>query len=278
MKLVVSSVALGVLVALALATSPASDAKTAAELTSAGSPEQKGEAIARELDARNAGFKDLGGAVEMSLRDTGGSVATRKFSLKVLERPEGANAGDWSLIVFDAPADVKGTAVLSHAKVEGDDEQWLYLPSAKRTKRVSTSNRTGSFAGSEFSFEDLTASETRKYAWKLAGTEACGADQCFVLEATPKDRGSAYSKRVLRVETNEMKILSTELFDRGGAKIKTLTYDGYKKLSNKFWRAQTWTMKNASSGKSTELRFTSMSLGNGFSSSDFSSGKLEAAR
>lgn len=269
------SFALGVLV---LSVAAAADARTAGELLAAGSPDQQGEAIAREIDARNAGFKDLAGMVEMSLRDTGGNEAKRRFSLKVLERPEGANAGDWSLIVFDAPADVKGTAVLSHAKVAGDDEQWLYLPSAKRTKRIATSNRTGSFAGSEFSFEDLTASETRKYAWRLTGNEACGTDQCFVLEATPKDRSSAYSKRVLRVEQTELRILSTDFFDRGGTKVKSLAYDGYKKLGKGFWRAQSWTMKNLQSGKATELRFVSMNLGTGLPASDFSSGKLEAAR
>jgi len=264
------------LVALASLSSGHAVAKTAAELTSAGSPEQKGEAIARELDARNAGFKDLGGTVEMSLRDAGGGEAKRRFAIKVLEKPEGPNAGDWSLITFDSPADVKGTALLSHAKIDGDDEQWLYLPSSKRTKRVSTGNRTGSFAGSEFSFEDLTGNETRKYSWRLASTEACGSEQCFVLEATPKDKGSAYSKRVLRIEQTEFKIVSTDFYDRAGTKAKSLTYDGYKKLGGKFWRAQSWTMKNLQSNKTTELKFVAMTLATGMSASDFASSKLEA--
>ena len=151
----------------------AADAKTADEINAAGSPEQKGQAVAMELGARNAGYKDLGGDVEMVLRDASGGEAKRRFSLKVLEKPD-PSSGDYSLIVFDAPADVKGTAVLSHAKPGDEDDQWLYLPSTRRVKRIASSNRTGSFAGSEFSFEDLTGNDGRKYGWKLAGTAPCG--------------------------------------------------------------------------------------------------------
>jgi outer membrane lipoprotein-sorting protein len=260
--------------ALVLSVVSASHAKTADELTSSGSADQKGAGIAAELGARGAGYKDLVGDVEMTLRDAGGSEATRRFRVKVLEKPA-ADVGDQSLIVFDAPADVKGTAVLSHAKPTGEDEQWLYLPSGKRTKRIASGNRTGSFVGSEFTFEDLTGNDGRKYAWKLLGQKACGtAPSCFDLEATPKDASSAYSKRVLHVETGEMRIQSIDFYDRRGTLAKTLAYDDYKKVDGRFWRAQIWTMKNVQSGKSTVIKFTSMKLGTGLGASDFAPSKL----
>jgi predicted RND superfamily exporter protein/outer membrane lipoprotein-sorting protein len=260
---------------LAVTVTAASDAsaRTSDEILAAGSAEAKGQAVALELASRNAGYKDLGGDVEMTLRDAGGGEAKRRFSIKVLEKPI-ASAGDYSLIVFDAPADVKGTAVLSHAKVGDDDEQWLYLPSAHRTRRISSSNRTGAFAGSEFSFEDLTGNDGRKYDWKLAGTEPCGALTCFVVDATPKDPSSAYSKRVLRIDTQEFRIQTIEFYDRKNAKLKTLAYEGYKKLNERFWRSQSWTMKNHQSGKSTVISFSSMKVGNGFTVNDFATGKL----
>jgi outer membrane lipoprotein-sorting protein len=247
--------------------------KGAPELLATGTPEEKGTAIARELGARNAGYQDLGGQVEMVLRDADGAEAKRGFSLKVLERSS-AEEGDRSLIVFDNPADVKGTAVLSHSKADGEDEQWLFLPSAHRTKRISSSNRTGSFAGSEFSFEDLTGNDGRKYAWKYLGTVACGDKQCLEVETVPKDAASAYSRRVLQIEASELRIASIAFYDRKGVKLKTLTYDEYRKLNERFWRAHRWTMQNHQSGKSTTLQFASMRLQNGFTANDFSTGKL----
>ena len=47
---------------------------------------------------------------------------------------------------------VAGTALLTHTDSAGAQQQWLYLPAASRTRRISSENRSGSFMGSEFSF------------------------------------------------------------------------------------------------------------------------------
>ncbi len=249
-------------------------AKSAQELTQSGSAEQQGLAIAQELALRNAGYKDFAGKVDMVLRDRGGSEAKRSFSVKILEKPE-ADAGDWSLVVFDAPADVKGTAVLSHPKRGADDDQWLYLPSARRVKRIAAANRTGSFAGSEFSFEDLAASDASKFEWKLLGQSACGALRCFDVQATAKEAASGYARRILHIDVTELRVQAVEYFDRKNSLLKTLTYGDFTKLGNRYWRARSWSMQNAQTGKSTVIKFATMALGNGLTSGDFSPSKLD---
>jgi outer membrane lipoprotein-sorting protein len=239
----------------------------------ASTPQEDGAQLALSLAQKNAGYKDLSGKVDMVLTDADGSEARRSFTLKVLERPA-ADEGDRSLIVFESPADVKGTAVLSHAKVDGEDDQWLFLPSARRTKRISSSNRTGAFVGSEFTFEDLTGNDGRKYTWTRGAEAACGDATCIALTAVPKDPASAYSKRVLEVDAKDLRIHSIAFFDRKGEPLKTLTYDDYTTLNDRFLRAQKWTMRNLQTGKSTTIRFTAMKLSTGLSASDFSTGKL----
>jgi hypothetical protein len=258
---------------LLLSLAAGADAKTAQELTQSGSPEEKGQNVARELYARNVGYKDMGGDVEMTLKDESGAEAKRRFHLRVLEQPD-AQTAQYSLVIFDSPADVKGTALLSHAKLDGDDDQWLYLPSVGRVKRVASSSRSASFLGSEFAYEDLTGSDARKYDWRLGDNAPCGALQCLTLEGRPKDPRSGYSKRVVHVDTAEFRVQTVDFFDRAGARIKTLTYGDYTILKGRFWRAQTWTMQNHQTKKSTVLRFSGLSIMNGFSVSDFSSTKL----
>lgn len=236
-------------------------------------PEDEGQSLAKQLWQRNAGYKDMTGQVEMTLTDAEGSEARRSFSLKVLERPTPDDA-ERSLIVFEAPADVKGTAVLSHGSPTGDDEQWLFVPSARRTRRISSSNRTGAFVGSEFTFEDLTGNDGRKYTWKRLGEKDCRGKKCVELEATPKEASSAYSRRVLLVEPEAMRLESIAFFDRNGALLKTLAYDDYQVFNDKFARAQKWTMANAQTGKRTVIRFTAMKLSTGLTTSDFATGKL----
>lgn len=259
---------------VALFASASAHARTSEDILASGGAAEKGQAVVEELASRNQGWKDLTGTVDMILHDAGGSEAKRSFTVKLLERPA-AGAGDYSLVVFDGPADVKGTAVLSHAKLAGDDEQWLFLPATRRVKRVSGANRTGSFAGSEFSFEDLTAAERTKYTWQLLGVEPCGSLSCFTVGATPKDAASGYSRRVLRIDTQDFRIQSVEFFDRKNARLKTLVYGDYVKVDSRFWRAKSWTMTNHQNGKSTIIRFNTMKVGSGLSATDFGPAILE---
>ena len=79
-------------------------------------------------------------------------------------------------------------------------------------------------------------------------------------------------------EQYEKRLALIEFYDRAGAKVKTLAYDGYTKLGGKFWRAQTWTMTNHQSQKSTVLAFSKLAVQSGLSPAEFSAGKLGDGR
>ena len=72
------------------------------------------------------------------------------------------------------------TALLIHVHGESADDQWLYLPALKRVKRISSSNRSGSFMGSEFAYEDLTAPAVEKFTYRYLRDEPCGDLTCTV--------------------------------------------------------------------------------------------------
>ena len=112
----------------------------------------KGLEIATEVDFRDRGFGDTTSTMTMILFDQYGNSTSRKIRNRTLE---GKDEGDLSLVIFDTPADVKGTAFLSHTKKSGSDDQWLYLPALKRVKRIASSNQAGPFMGSEFAYEDI---------------------------------------------------------------------------------------------------------------------------
>ena len=128
------------------------------------SPEEKGLAIAREADRRDTGFGDSTANLLMVLRNRHGQESVRNIRVRTLE-VEGD--GDKSLSIFDNPKDVKGTAFLTFGHKVGDDDQWLYLPALKRVKRISSRNKSGSFMGSEFAYEDISSPEVEKYTYYL---------------------------------------------------------------------------------------------------------------
>ena len=85
----------------------------------------------------------------MTLKNRNGQTSTRFIRIRTLE-VEGD--GDKSLSIFDEPADVKGTVMLTYAHGLEPDDQWLYLPALKRVKRINSRNKSGPFMGSTFAF------------------------------------------------------------------------------------------------------------------------------
>ena len=64
-----------------------------------------------------------------------------------------------------------------------DDDQWLYLPSMKKVKRISShESKTGSFMGSEFSYEDLGSQEVEKYKYKFVKDDELSGRKAWLIE------------------------------------------------------------------------------------------------
>ncbi|MBL4698745.1 MAG: outer membrane lipoprotein-sorting protein, partial [Phycisphaerales bacterium] len=129
------------------------------------SAQQKGLEIAKELDRRDLGWGDSTATLKMVLKNRQGQTSTRElrtFSFEV----NAPGLGDRSMTVFDRPGDIRGTALLSYTKILQPDDQWLFLPAIKRVKRISSSNKSGPFVGSEFAYEDLLSNEVERYTYK----------------------------------------------------------------------------------------------------------------
>jgi outer membrane lipoprotein-sorting protein len=242
----------------------------------AGEAEERGLAIAREADRRDSGFQDNTAELEMILRNRQGEESTRKMRIMVLEVKDD---GDKSLMVFDSPRDVAGTAFLTYSHKRGDDDQWLFLPALKRVKRISSRNKSGSFMGSEFSYEDIASQEVEKYTYKFLREESCQELECLVSERYPVDReNSGYSRQVVWMDKEEYRPWKIEYYDRKNALLKTLIFKDYQHYLDKFWRASLMEMVNHQTGKSTVLEWSNFHFKTGLSDRDFDKNSLKRAR
>ena len=240
-------------------------------------PEEKGLAIAEEVDRRDQGWISSETSLKMLLQNRKGDTSTRALTLQALEMNE-PGLGDRSLTVFSSPRDVDGTAFLSHTKILDPDDQWLYLPALKRVKRISSANKSGPFLGSEFAFEDLSSQEVGKYTYKYLRDERLNGEDCFVSEYYPVYKNSGYTRQIVWVDQAEYRPMKIEFYDRKNSLLKTLLFRNYRQYKDKFWRAQTLSMQNHQSGKSTELEFGEYTFDAGLSETDFTSSRLKRAR
>lgn len=239
------------------------------------SPEEKGLAIAMEDDRRDNGFEDYQANLEMILKNRHGETSVRYIHTKNLE-VEGD--GDKSLVVFDKPRDVKGTALLNFSHKTGVDDQWLFLPALKRVKRISSANKSGSFMGSEFAYEDVTSNEVEKYTYKWLRDETLEGQESFVIERYPAYKNSGYTRQVVWIDKQHYRLLKIDFYDRKNSLLKTQTFRGYHQFLGRFWYPDEMFMENHQTGKTTLLKWSDYKFKNGFEDRDFNKNSLKRAR
>lgn len=237
--------------------------------------ENKGFEVSKEAKHRDTGWGDTQSSTRMILKNKKGEEDIRNTVSKTLEV---LDDGDKSLTIFQQPRDVKGTAFLSFSHALTPDDQWMYLPSLKRVKRISSRNKSGPFMGSEFSFEDLSSFELEKYTYNFVKEESCQLGSCFVVEQFPKDKTSGYTKRVVWIDTSEYRIGKIDFYDRKEQLLKTLEFSDYKKYLDKFWRSHHQVMTNYQTGKSTVLELSDIKFSTGLLDKDFNKNALKRAR
>ena len=111
---------------------------------------------------------------------------------------------------FLAPDSVKGTAFLAITQADRADDQWLYLPEAKRPRRIGGALRNQGFVGTDFTYHDLDLLAEMS-SWSeadatsaLRGEETIDGTRCHVIELTPKREDIGYERIVLWLGTDDL--------------------------------------------------------------------------
>ncbi|PSU21383.1 outer membrane lipoprotein-sorting protein [Photobacterium kishitanii] len=217
--------------------------------------------------ATTKGFVDSYETIKMTIRKKNGNQVERLMKSKSLEVD---GDGNKVIMVFQDPADVKGSAVLTHSHIQGNDDQWVYLPALKRVKRISSSNKSGPFMGSDFAYEDLSSVAFEKFTYKYLGEALDNGKKYYKVERVPAYERSGYSKQIVWINNDNYVIDKIELFDNAGKVYKTQLLLNYVNYFGNFWRAKSIEMHNHQNGNSTLLEWVGdIEFNNGFSDRDF---------
>jgi len=235
----------------------------------------KGLKIALEADRRDTGYQNFKAELTMLLRNKHGDESLRNMRTRSLE-VEGD--GDKTMIIFDRPRDVKGTALLTFSHKTEVDDQWLYLPALKRVKRISSRNKSGPFMGSEFAYEDLASQEVEKYTYRYVKDDILDGQAMFVVERDPVDENSGYKRQLVWIDQAEYRPVKIEFFDRKDSLLKTLDFRGYIQYLGRYWRAREMYMVNHQTGKSTLLTWEDYRFRLDLDDSDFTNNSLKRAK
>jgi len=170
---------------------------------------------------------------------------------------------------------VKGSKLLSHGHKDRDDDQWIYLPALKRDKRILSRGQTGSFLGSEFSFEDMRSPIIEKFSYKFLREEKIDRHDCHLIERIPLDKKSGYKKQLVWLDKSELRIRQIHYYDRRDKLFKVFTADDYKQHKSKYWRPNKIVMKNLKNGRSTLITYSEYNYDAGLKETDFQKSVLK---
>lgn len=205
-------------------------------LTTAG---QSASAILEKSDSVLNAPTDMSATSTMTITAKNGSQSTRTMQLF----QKGTNK---RLVRFLSPADQKGVAFLSLA----NDNQILYLPAFKKTRKIASHVKNTRFAGTDFTYEDL---EPKRYAdkWNPVLLGKSGGE--YKLALTPKEgTKSDYSKLELTIKSDTYFPVEVVLYNKKGVASKRLTVS--EVANNKgFLIAKKSEMKDLLSGSSTQI-------------------------
>ena len=223
--------------------------------------------------------KDSRADLKMLLINASGKERVRKVTQMTKTDKNGLRK---SLIRFLSPADVKGTGLLSIENEGRDDDNWLYLPALRKVRRISGSNKTDSFMGSDFTYEDLETEDLNDYNYKLLGEDKINDMETWKIEALPKasilDK-TGYSKRVLWITKKHHLVVKVKFFDKSGAFSKELAGSDIRKIDNaNKWRLFRIEMKNVLKGSKTVLEITDYKLNTGIKDKIFTQRYLKRGK
>ena len=197
-------------------------------LSSAWADDPKARQIMEKVDARDDG-DNITSDMQMVLIDKNENERIRL--LRSFRKDKGRD--QWKLMFFLEPADVKDTAFLSYDyyNADKDDEQWLYLPALRKTKRIASSDKSGAFMGSDFSYADMTREALENFDYKLLKEMEVRGHKVWLIERMPRSERVideyGYTKSVQFVRQDNFVVVRAVHWVKEGGRLK---YMDIKKL------------------------------------------------
>lgn len=210
--------------------------------------------------------EDMTADLTMTLTNSSGDSRVRK--IKQFSKDFGKV--EKKIMFFVTPADVKNTSFMnwSYDEEGKDDDQWIYLPALKKTKRISSDSKSDYFMGSDFTYDDLGDRQPKQDKHKLLREENVNGENCFVVESTPKDKDYMYSKTITWIIKDKWIGLKKEFYDEDGELLKTLNVDKYENI-NGFLIITNTAMNNKQNDHKTIMELKNVKINTGIDDGKF---------
>lgn len=208
--------------------------------------------------------KDDVADVTMKIIEKDGTVKERSMQIK---RKFGRK--HMTLVRMKSPADLKGTALLNVIE-DGEENQWLYLPSTKQVRRIiGTQNKKAGVLGSELTPEDLDITTVKGSKATLLKEMKVNNQDFALIEIKSNSNTTGYSKALVLVSLKTNLPARLEYYDKQNKAVKRVDFENYIQVGGAY-RAQSIKVRNLVNKRGTDLILSNIKSNSGLSEDEFS--------
>lgn len=221
------------------------------------------ELAAKSSQAAYYQGKDGRSYVKMTIADAQGRKRERQMT--ILRFNSGGNDEQKYYVYFHKPSDVKGMSYIVWKHPGRDDDRWLYLPALDLVRRVASSDKRSSFAGTNFLYEDISGRSAELDKHELLSSES----DFYILKNTPKDADQVeFSYYKVWIDKNNLIPMKAEYYDKEGSVYRLIEASQVKEIQGYPTIVQ-MAARDMISGSSTAAEFSDVSYDIGISDGIF---------
>lgn len=243
------------------------------------SAQEDGRSIIMSYQKANE-INDLTSKIQYKNISKKGRVQNRELT-QYISQSDAVNDQYALLLRFTAPNNIEGTSTLTLQNAKSDDDQWLYLPSLRTTKKISASKKSDRFMGTEMTYEDLSnylSEPTQDYTYTKIGEDNYNNFSCYKIEVTPLEHTKTqYSKKIMWITKEHFVMIKTEFYDKDNTLLKTYAASDIKPIGEtQKYRAHEAVIHNEKTGNRTEVSYVDFVINAGIDESMFNKNYLES--
>lgn len=190
---------------------------------------------------------------------------------------------DRQRLFFLEPSDVRGTGflVVDYHDPDQDDDQWLFLPSLNKSKRIASSDQSGSFMGSDLSYADMSSRNLEDWTYELVREDQVGDTAVWLVRATAANdevvSQTGYTESLLYVQQSNHRVIRAIHTQTGANKRKLLNIPDWEQRDG-YWIPKVMQVVSQEGGQTvhrTQLSFNNIDLDVDAPDAEFSVQRLE---
>lgn len=218
--------------------------------------------------------------MRMVVRDNAGRQRVRMVQSRRMDFTEGSK----TLIIFESPADVRNTGLLSiDYDGDKDDDQWLYLPSLRKPTRIASGDKSGSFMGTDLSYSDMTQRDVGSYTYTIVEQSVVvQGEECWKIQALPANDDikseTGYFKSFIWVSKAKLLVTQIKAHMTSGQRVKFIRFADIRQIQG-VWMVHkilAMTKRGGETESKTMITFSDVRFNvAGVTESDFTQRRLE---